>query len=183
MMAGKLGLIYSGSDDRVEYTGARRDVTTEPDADAALTDISNWLIDYADYMGEKTGEASVAMIRRAYELVAKISFILAIPTGVRTLDHVRWAFAFVKDEIDFKVQLVFANDNAKEKPEDAIVARLLNFIDKDNGLTSSMLSDKLRVPVSVVETLCRQLETAGDVRLKSGRKYRGKVVEKWFRAE
>lgn len=183
MMGGKLGLIYSGSEERVEYAEARTDILTEPDANDALDAIADWLIDYADHMGEKTGEASVAMIRRAYELIAKISFVLAIPSGIRTLEHVRWAFAFVKDEIDFKVQLVFANDNAKQKPEDAMAARLLNLIDADNGLTTAMLADKLRVSKEVVETTCRHLEEQGSIKLKEGRKYRGKVVLKWFRAD
>ncbi len=183
MMGGKLGLIYNGSEDRVEYSGARTDVETDDEAQDALDAIADWLIDYADYMGEKTGEASVAMIRRAYELIAKISFVLAIPSGTRTIDDVRWAFAFVKDEIDFKVQLVFANDNAKAKPEDALAARLLNLIDADNGLTTAMLSDKLRVPKEVIETTCKHLEGSGQVRLSEGRKYRGKVVMKWFRVE
>ena len=137
MMGGKLGVIYGGSEDRVEYSGARRDVMTDDAANEALDAIADWLIDYADHMGEQTGEASVAMIRRAYELIAKVSFVLAIPTGTRTLDHVRWAFAYVKDEIDFKVQLVSANDNAKSKPEDALAARLLNLIDGENGLTTA----------------------------------------------
>ena len=183
MMGGKLGLIYSGSEDRVEYAGARRDVHTEAEADAALDAIAEWLIDYADHMGEKMGEASVAMIRRAYELIAKVSFILAIPTGMRTLDHVRWAFAFVKDEIDFKVQLVFANDNAKAKPEDALAARLLNQIDAENGLTTAMLSNRLKVDKPTVETTLRHLEGIGQVRLMEGRKYRGKVPLKWFRVD
>jgi hypothetical protein len=182
MMGGNLGRIYGGDNTRVEFSGPRKDVHTEADADAALDAIADWLIDYADHMGEKTGEASVALIRRAYELVAKISFILAIPTGIRTLDHVRWALAFVKDEIDFKVQLVFANDNAKAKPEDALTARLMNFIDTDNGLTSAMLANKLRVSEADVEAKCKELEAAGEVELKHGRKYRGKVVLKWFRA-
>jgi len=183
MMGGKLGLIYNGSEDRVEYAGSRNDVMTDPEADAALDTVADWLIDYADHMGEKTGEASVAMIRRAYELIAKISFVLAIPSGTRTLEHVRWAFAFVKDEIDFKVQLVFANDNAKQKPEDALTARLLNFIDVDNGLTSAMLANRLRVSKEVVDTTCRHLEAQGAIKLKEGRKYRGKSVMKWFRTE
>jgi hypothetical protein len=183
MMGGKLGLIYNGSEDRVEYTGPRTDVPTDDEADAALDAIADWLIDYADHMGEKTGEASVAMIRRAYELIAKISFVLAIPGGVRTLEHVRWAFAFVKDEIDFKVQLVFANDNAKAKPEDALAARLLNLIDAENGLTTAMLANRLRVSKEIVDTTCKQLEASGEVKLKDGRKYRGKSVLKWFRAE
>lgn len=183
MMGGNLGRIYSGSEDRVEYAGSRKDVLTEQDADDALDAIADWLIDYADHMGEKTGEASVAMIRRAYELIAKVSFVLAIPTGMRTLDHVRWAFAFVKDEIDFKVHLVFANDNAKAKPEDAMTARLLNYIDAENGLTTAMLASRMKVPQEVILTTCKHLEAAGQVELKEGRKYRGKVVLKWFRAE
>ena len=182
MMGGKLGLIYNGSEDRVEYASARRDVLTETEADAALDAIADWLIDYADHVGEKTGEASVAMIRRAYELIAKVSFILAIPTSTRTLDHVRWAFAFVKDEIDFKTQLVFANDNAKAKPEDALAARLLNLIDAENGLTTSMLSNRLRVDVPTIDAMLKHLEALGQVELREGRKYRGKVVMKWFRS-
>ena len=183
MMSGKLGLIYNGSSDRVEYSGPRKDVETDAEADKALADISLWLIDYADHIGEKTGEASVAMIRRVFEAVAKVSFILAIPDGIRTIEHVRWAFAFAKDEIDFKVQLVFANDNAKDKPEDAIAARLINFIDEENGLTTAMLANKLRVPAEVIRTTCAHLEKAGQVKLREGRKYRGKPTMKWFRVK
>lgn len=181
MLGGNLARIYGGSDDRVEYSGARRDVVTDPEADAALDAIADWLIDYADHMGERMGEASVAMIRRAYELVAKVSFVLAIPTGTRTVEHVRWALGFVKDEVDYKVQLVFANDNAKQKPEDALAARALNLIDPDNGLTVSMLANKLKVDKATVDTTMKALEGAGEAELKEGRKYRGKVVLKWFR--
>ena len=181
MMAGKLGLLYGGPEGRVEYAGARRDVHTDDAANEALDDIADWLIDYAEHMGERMGEASIAMIRRAYELIAKVSFILAIPDGRRTVEHVRWAFAYVKDEIDFKVALVFANDNAKAKPEDAIAARLLNFVDGDNGLTSAMLANKLKISVADVEAACNRLKDAGEVELKFSRKYRGKDVFKWYR--
>jgi hypothetical protein len=181
MMGGKLGMIYDGSEDRVEYSGTRKRVRTDAAANDALDAILDWLIEYADHVGERMGEASIAMIRRSYEIVAKVSFILAIPSGMRTLDHVLWAFAYVKDEIDFKVQLVFANDNAKSKPEDALAARLLNYVDAENGLTTAMLSNKLKVPSEVVETACLQLERAGQLRAGPGRKYRGKPVPKWFR--
>jgi len=184
MMAGKLGLIYGGSDmagSRIEYAGSRRDVSTDPDAVAMLETISDWLIDYADHMGEKTGQASVAMIRRAYELIAKVSFVLAIPDGTRTVDHVRWAFAYVKDELDFKVQLVFANDNAKQRPEDAIAARLLNHIDADTGKTSAMLANFLHLSEAEVNTILRNLQERGEVVSRMGRKYRGHQPKKWFR--
>lgn len=183
MMGGNLGRIYGGGHDgRVEYTEARRDVHTDQDADQALDAVADWLIDYAEHMGEQMGEASIAMIRRAYELVAKISFILAIPEGRRRLEHVRWAFAYVKDEIDFKVQLVFANDNSKTKPEDALAMRILNCIDGETGMTTAMLSSRLHVAHTNIEATCKHLEAAGQVELRAGRKYRGKVVSKWFRA-
>lgn len=181
MMAGKLGVIYGGSDGRVEYDQARRDVMTEPDADAALDAVADWLIDYAEHMGERMGEAAIAMIRRAYELVAKVSFVLAIGDGTRTLEHVRWAFAYVKDEIDFKTALVFANDNAKAKPGDALTARILNAVDEDNGLSSKVLANRLKVSVPDVERSCEALKEAGEVELKKGRRNRGKVVLKWFK--
>lgn len=181
MMGGKMGLLYGGSDGRVEYDKARRDVHTDDDASAALDAIADWLIDYAEHMGERMGEASIAMIRRAYELIAKVSFVLAIPEGVRTIEHVRWAFAYVKDEIDFKVALVFANDNAKVKPGDAMAARILNLVDGENGLTTAMLSNKLKVSPIDINMTCETLKEAGEIELRSGRKYRGKVVLKWFR--
>jgi len=183
MMGGKLGLIYGSEGDRVEFDKPRKDVHTEQDAEEALEAIVDWFQEYADFVGEKTGEASVAMIRRAYELVGKISLVLAIPDQVRTIEHVRWAFAFVKYEIDFKVALVFANDNAREKPEDALAARVLNSIDTENGLTTAMLSNRLKVDKSTIETLCKHLEGLGYIQLRDGRKYRGKVVSKWFRAD
>jgi len=181
MMAGKLGLIYGGSDGRIEYSGPRRDVFTDKEASAMLGDISDWLIDYADHMGEKTGQASVALIRRAYELIAKVSFVLAIPDGTRTAEHVRWAFAYVKDEMDFKVQMVFANDNAKQRPEDAIAARLLNHIDVETGKTSAMLANFLHLSEGEVDAILGSLRDRGEVVSKSGRKYRGKQSTKWFR--
>lgn len=184
-MAGRLALLYGGDPDgdRVEHAGPRRDVRTTDEAQQALFDLAFWWIEYADFVGEKMGEAAIAMIRRCIEAVAKISFILSLDEGVRTIDHVRWAAAFVKDEIDYKTSLVFANDNAAKKPQDALVARLLGFIDQDNGLTPAMLANKMRLSEEEIKILCAQLEAAKQIEAKPGRKYRGKVVIRWFRTD
>lgn len=184
-MTGRLFLLYGGDDagDRVEYAGARREVPTTDEAAEALDLISDWFLDYADFMGEKMGEAAIAMIRRCIEMVGKISFILSLPEQIRTVEHVRWALAFVKDEIDYKCSLVFANDNAREKPEDALRARLLGYIDPENGMTSAMLANKLKVNQKTIDDICAQLEGAGLIKAKPGRKYRGKVAMKWFSAD
>jgi hypothetical protein len=184
-MAGRLALLYRGDpdSDRVEHAGPRRDVKTTDEAEQALFDLAFWWIEYADFVGEKMGEAAIAMIRRCIEAVAKISFILSLDEGVRTIDHVRWAAAFVKDEIDYKTSLVFANDNRTEKPEDALAARLLGLIDAETGMTTAMLANKLRVSVEAITSVCAQLEAAKQIEAKPGRKYRGKVVMRWFRAD
>jgi len=182
MMGGKLGVIYGNEAGRVEHVGPRKDVTTTPEAAEALDAIIEWLIDYAGHMDEKTGEASVAMIRRAYELIAKVSFILAIPDGIRTMDHVRWAFAFIKDEIDFKVQLVFANDNKKARPEDALAARLMNYIDTENGASTAVLASRSKIDKPTIETTMGHLEGRGEVVSRAGKRRRkGEIVVQWFR--
>ena len=80
----------------VEYRHERESIKTDKKACKMLDDILHWLMDHADDANEETGEASVAMVRRAFEMVAKISFIMAIPDGKRTVEHVRWAFAYVR---------------------------------------------------------------------------------------
>jgi hypothetical protein len=179
-MQGRLGLLYGDEGQRVEHVGKRCVVPTDDDAAAALLSINDWLLDYAEFMGEKTGEASVAMIRRGYELVAKISFILAMTDGRRTLEHVRWALAYVKDEMDFKVALVFANDNKKDKPQEALAARLMGYIDADNGVTTSMLANRTRLDKPSIEAMMKDLEGRGLVKkVEKPKKHRGKIVHIW----
>ena len=181
MMATRLAQIYSGGDERVEHTGERFSIPTDADADAALDAISAWLLDYADEAAETTGEASVAMVRRAYELIAKVSFVLAIPDERRTLEHVRWAFAYVKQELDAKIKLVFANDNARARPDEALAARIMNLIDEDKGVSIGVMTNRLKVSESDLSPVLKKLADAGAVIKKnSSRKYRGRVVEKWF---
>ena len=182
-MAGRLSLLYGGDleSDRIEDPGPRRDIHTTEEAQQALLELADWWIDYADFVGERMGEAAIAMIRRCIEAVSKISFILSLDEGVRTLEHVRWAAAFVKDEIDYKTSLVFANDNASQKPEDALAARLLGMIDEENGMTTGVLANRLRVSSEATKDVCTRLEAAKQIKAKKAGKYRGKVVMKWFR--
>lgn len=166
---------------RVEYAGERELVRTTDEASDMLRKVSKWLHAYADEMGENTGEASVAMIRRAYELVAKISFILAIPTGQRTPEHVRWAFAYVRAEVDAKIKLVFANDNGKDRPEEAIAARVINYIDPDKGASTRVLASRMKVKAEALEPVLAKMEARGMIRRQDGqRKRAGKVPDIWF---
>lgn len=166
---------------RVEYVGDRDLVQTDAEAVNMLGQALKWLHAYADEMEQNTGEASVALIRRSYEMMAKVSFILATPTGTRTADHVRWAFAYVRAELDAKIKLVFANDNAKDRPEDAMAARILNYIDPDKGSTSAVLANRMKLSVAKVEAVLIKMETQGQVRRGDNpRLYGGKKVYRWL---
>jgi hypothetical protein len=165
---------------RIEYSGDRELVRTDDDASEMLKQVSNWLYSYAEEMGENTGEASVAMIRRAYEIVAKISFILAIPGCLRTAEHVRWAFAYVRAELDAKIKLVFANDNSKDRPEEAIAARVVNYIDPDKGASTSVLANRMKIKPAALEAILAKMEAAGMIRKERGKKaWKGKVADIW----
>jgi len=173
--------LLDGQAARIEYAGSRDAVETEQDAEKMLVQVSKWLHAYAEEMEQHTGEASVALIRRSYEMIAKVSFILALPTGTRTADHVRWAFAYVRAELDAKIKLVFANDNAKARPEDAMAARILNYIDPDKGTTTGVLANRMRLSQGKVEEVLTKMERQGQVeRSDTGRLNGGKKVIRWL---
>lgn len=186
-MQGRIRQICSGGHfdvndyrERIEHYGGMTPVDTDDGADFLLHKCAAWLHDYAEEMGQHTGEASVAMVRRSYEMIAKVSFILAIPDGVRTADHVRWAFAYVRQELDAKIKLVFANDNAKERPEDAMAARILNYLDTEKGNSLAVLANRMKAKPDVIEAVLRKMEQAGMVMERTGeRRYKGKVITVW----
>jgi hypothetical protein len=123
------------------------------------------------------------MIRRAYELIAKISFILAIPTAQRTAEHVRWAFAYVRAELDAKIKLVFANDNSKDRPEEAIAARVINYIDPEKGASTKVLANRMRMKPEVIEPILMKMLNAGMIRREAGKKaWKGKIPDVWVLA-
>ena len=172
---------FDGSDrGRIEYVGHRQVIKSTPEASAMMAQVSKWFHRYADDMGEATGEASVAMIRRAYEMVGKISFILAIPEGERTEEHVRWAFAYVRNDIDGKIALVYANESQRHNPEGSLAARITGFMDPDKGTTASVLANRMKISVDDVHAILEKMKKAGMAKVETGkRKYRGKPVMLW----
>lgn len=166
----------------VDMTGTEREpIETDPAAAKLLDEILLWLIEYGHDAAEETGEASVAMVRRCYEQVAKVSFILGVGDGVRTVDHVRWAFAYCKAELDAKVALVFANDNAKSNPQEALAARIMGRLDHEKGKSVAVLANQLKVDRSSIEPILHNLKEKGLCDEKIGKRlYRGQKVASWF---
>ena len=126
---------------RIENYGPKVAVPSTDEAVALLKRTSRALHHLAEDAMERNGLE--ALYLRGKELVAKVSFILAAPEGLRTVEHVRWAYALVKNDIETKARTVIGNDRAKEAPEDALFSRLVNLINHE-GETFGVLINKLR---------------------------------------
>lgn len=143
-IADRLRAIYSAgeydSKAGVVEASHRRSVPTDSAAQDLLQEAVQWFEDQAIDHKARTGLESLYL--RAYELVAKVSFILAIPEGVRTVEHVRWAYALVKRDIESKMHLVMSNSGPDGKSAAALNSAIAHAIG-DEGLTIGVLRNKL----------------------------------------
>lgn len=137
-------LSSSGDSDmrRVEMRGERKKIPTDEAAEAKLDEIEDELHEYAERSKELTLEA---LPRRAFELILKVSLILAIPSGVRTLEHVEWASAFVRRDIDEKMNLVAGNMATAEKRQDeALMRRIIAMLDEEKPEGQGVIASRCR---------------------------------------
>ena len=101
---------FTGEDiTRIEYHGDKILIKTADEAFDMLEDIADWLEDFAETHKGRTGLE--AIIRRSYELIAKVSCILAVGDGIRTVEHVRYAFALCCRDMETKIRLAETNMN------------------------------------------------------------------------
>lgn len=126
---------------RVEYYGKQSKIGTDAKAHDMLDAALDWFEDQAEAHKGRTGLE--ALFLGAYELVSKVSLILATPEGRRTPEHVRWAFALIRRDLDEKARLVTANDREKDAPKMALAARIANIIDGE-GETFAVICNRLR---------------------------------------
>ena len=147
-MEARLQQMFSGGEydmladgGRVEYYGPRRKIPTSQDAHDMLDAALDWFEDQAIEHKGKTGLE--ALYLGAYELVSKVSLILAVDGGLRTTEHVRWAFALVRRDVEEKSRLVTANDRQKDAPKLALSAKIANVIGED-GETIGVIYNRLR---------------------------------------
>lgn len=127
--------------DRVEHYGERIEIPTTADAAAMLDNIVDLFDQMAYEHKERSGLEALPM--RGYEQVSKVSLILAIPEGVRTVEHVRWAYALIKRDIESKMRLVLANDSDKSDPARALLMTLLQMVDGPDGETAGVIMRRL----------------------------------------
>lgn len=173
------GGAYDSEAMRVEHYADREKVVTDPQAVTMLSKVLDWIEDHAEMHKERTGLEAV--VRRGYEIMAKISLILAAPGGIRTAEHVRWAFAMVRRDIEEKTRLAYANENQKAAPDSALMARVLNLIDKDHGETVAVICNRIRKQKTEIESLLTKMADSGLVKKQDiQHPVNGKSSEKWF---
>ena len=171
---------YDITDSRVEQRGELINIPTSPEADDMLENALTWIESYADMHMEKTG--MTAVVRRGYEIMAKVSLILAIPSGLRTSEHVRWAFAMMHRDIDDKISLTLENEDTGETQ---LMRKILNLVTTDDGCTLGVLRNKLRKyaqddidkALDLMES--KKLMKRMEIEYKHG----GKKRVEWFRAK
>lgn len=152
---------------RIEIKGNRKKIPTDTGAEARLDQIQDELFDYADRSKETTLEA---LPRRAFELVLKVSLVLALPSGIRTLEHVEWANAFVKRDIDEKMNLVAGNMAATDKRNDeALMRRIIGMLDEESPEGQGVIINRCR-PHSKADVLkaLDALEDKGIIKSEEG---------------
>ena len=141
---------------RIEQLGDKTTLPTSSDAIDALNEVYERFYNLAEFHKATTGLEAIA--RRGYELASKISLICALPSGLRTVDHVCYGYALAKRDVDQKIKLAYSTDN--KKSADGLAAKVLSILDNEHGETLGVICNRLRgTPKAQVEALLEQMTT------------------------
>lgn len=129
---------------RVEFKHSKTKILTDSDAVSLLDEIQDELHEKAEHAMETNGLEAIA--RRAFELVLKVSMILAMGDGgIRTIEHVRWSYALIKQDLNNKTNLTSANMAEHEKNASTeVLTKVRHHLDKNNSITLGSIANKLR---------------------------------------
>jgi hypothetical protein len=112
-------------------------------------------------------------------MTAKISIILAIPSGVRTLEHVAWAEALARRDCDAKIRMAVGTE--RQGKADGMAARILSLVDGAHGETEGVICNRLRgEPREAVVALLAQMVERGVLRVEDTAGARGKKSRRYF---
>lgn len=127
---------------RIEYPVKPIVIQTDEAASEMLEKALVWFEDQAIAHKSRSGLESLFM--GAYELVAKVSFVLAAAERLRTAEHVRWAFELIRRDVQEKASLVTANEREGDAPDLALMARIANLCGDDDGETIGVIYNRTR---------------------------------------
>lgn len=181
LMALRCNGSYDPNNHRIESNNEYTIISTSVAAQHHLEQCADWFEDEADKHTEKTGFEAV--VRRGYEGMEKVSFILAFGGTERTLEHTEWAFEYIKRDIEYKTLLAYSNVKEKSDPVKSMAAKILCSIGSD-GITVGRLVNRYRSKRDLVDKAIVMLETAGKITSKEKmHKYDGAVVKLIYKSE
>lgn len=144
---------------RIEYHGDPIDITTNDEADKMLEQALVWFEDQA--IAHKSISGLEALYLGAYELMAKVSMILAVQDRVRGPDHVRWSFELIRRDVGEKARMVVVNEREKDAPDVALKARIANMAGGD-GETMGVIYNRIpRRKREEIDAVVDDMKTAG----------------------
>lgn len=161
---------------RVQHIGDKSTLPTTQDAIELLNEVYERFYNLAEYHKGTTGMEAIA--RRGYELASKVSLICALPSGLRTAEHICYGYALAKRDVDQKIKLAYSTDN--KKSADGLAAKVLSIVDKEHGETLGVICNRLRgTPKPQIEALLVQMTERGMVKAVECEK--GHTKAKYFR--
>jgi hypothetical protein len=167
-------------DGRIEFTEDKTVVPTTTEGAELLSMVYERFHGMAEEQKGTTGLEAIP--RRGYELAAKVSLVLALPSGLRTAEHVLWGYALAMRDVEQKIKLA----HATEKPNDAsgLAARVLALVTHEHGETLGVICNRLRsTPKAQVVALLKQMVDAGMLKaVESKHAGNGKLIERYFAA-
>ena len=165
---------------RVEYRGEKTQIPTTPEAADLLNEVYERFYQMAEEQKGATGLEAIP--RRGYEIAAKVSLVLAMPGGVRTAEHVRWAYAIAKRDVERKIQLAYSTEN--EDKDNGIAAKILSLLDRDHGETEGVILNRLRrQPKEQVKAVLQVLVDRGSIRREEGIAANHKACVRYYRCK
>lgn len=139
---------------RVQHIGDKSTLPTTGDAIELLNEVYERFYNLAEYHKGTTGMEAIA--RRGYELASKVSLICALPSGLRTVEHICYGYALAMQDVERKIKLAYSTDN--QKSGDGLAAKVLSIIDKEHGETLGVICNRLRgTPKPQIEALLVQM--------------------------
>lgn len=159
---GAFDMAESGAVERVEHRGEKTGIPTTSEARAAMDAVYERFHAMAE--DHKGGTGLEAIPRRGYEAAGKLSLLLAIPGGVRTAEHVRWAYAVARRDAELKIKMAYATEH--QDADSGLAARVLSLVNGEHGETLGVINNRLRsTPKAQVEALLAQMVDKGMLRV------------------
>lgn len=128
--------------DYVSGDGDLISIPTDDDGMRLLEEVQQYFYDQAEDSKVKGLEA---IPRRAFELVLKLSLTLGIPGGIRTAEHVRWAFSWVKADVNEKINLAASNmAESLNIKDEALIRKIFGMLSADSWVKSGQITNRCR---------------------------------------